>query len=239
MVEDEIIDRDVFAAEAEDNDACGMVMKIRDGRVIGKTHFYFNNVLDKPAEEILDNLITNYYRKSEFIPDEVFIPLETENSRTYRKWLTEKKGSKVEIIIPKIGDKAKLVNMVAANAKLMLNELKLAKMKREYIAPSVESLKRDLKLNRLPKRIECFDISHIQGTDTVASMVVFRGCKTEENRIQKIQNQKRIKRNRRARRFSLNEGSYSRRFRRLIDDKGEVPDLVVIDGGKGQLSSAV
>ncbi|MCI0472293.1 MAG: excinuclease ABC subunit UvrC, partial [Ignavibacteria bacterium] len=185
MVEDEIIDRDVFAAEAEDNDACGMIMKIRDGRVIGKSHFYFNNVLDKPAAEILDILITNYYTKTEFIPEEIFIPFETEYAGTYRRWLSEKKGSKVDIIIPKIGDKAKLVNMVAANARLMLNELKLAKMKREFIAPSVESLKRDLKLNRLPKKIECFDISHIQGTDTVASMVVFQDAKPKKTEYRK------------------------------------------------------
>jgi excinuclease ABC subunit C len=239
MVEDEIIDRDVFAAEAEDNDACGMVMKIRDGRVIGKSHFYFNNVLDKPAEEILDNLITNYYTKSEFIPDEVFIPFETEYAGTYRKWLSEKKGSKVNILIPKIGDKAKLVNMVAANARLMLNELKLAKMKREFIAPSVESLKRDLKLNRLPKIIECFDISHIQGTDTVASMVVFRDAKPRKTEYRKYKVRSVSGETGEPDDFLSMREVISRRFRRLIDEKGEVPDLVVIDGGKGQLSSAV
>ena len=239
MVEDEIIDRDVFAAEAEDNDACGMVMKIRDGRVIGKSHFYFNNVLDKPAGEILDNLITNYYTKSEFIPDEVFIPFETEYAGTYRKWLSEKKGAKVEIIIPKIGDKAKLVNMTAANARLMLNELKLAKMKREFIAPSVESLKRDLKLNRLPKKIECFDISHIQGTDTVASMVVFRDAKPRKTEYRKYKVRSVSGETGEPDDFLSMREVISRRFRRLIDEKGEAPDLIVIDGGKGQLSSAV
>ena len=73
MAGEEIIDRDVFAVESEDNDACGMVLKIRDGRVIGKSHYYFGNVLEKPREEILENLVTNYYLKSDFIPDEVIL----------------------------------------------------------------------------------------------------------------------------------------------------------------------
>lgn len=239
MVDDEIIDRDIFAVEQEDNDACGMVLKIRDGRVIGKSHYYFTNVLEQPQEEILEKLVTNYYAKAEFVPEEIFFQTETENKEAIKTWLTEKRGAKVEIHIPKIGNKVKLIRMVAANARLMLEELKLAKMKREFIAPSLNSLKRDLKLNRIPRRIECFDISHIQGTDTVASMVVFQDAKPKKSDYRKYKIQSVTNDVGEPDDFLSMREVIHRRYRRLTDEKSEMPDLIVIDGGKGQLSSAV
>ena len=239
MVGEEIIDRDVFAVECEDNDACGMVLKIRDGRVIGKSHYYFTGALERPAEEILDNLITNYYSKAEFIPDEIFVASELENTDAIKEWLSGKKKEKVEIIVPKIGDKAKLIAMVASNARLMLGELKLAKLKREFVAPSVEALKRDLRMNKLPRRIECFDISHIQGTDTVASMVVFQDGKPRKTEYRKYKINSVLNESGTPDDFLSMQEVIHRRFRRLLEEKGTPSDLVVIDGGKGQLSSAV
>jgi excinuclease ABC subunit C len=239
MVDEEIIDRDVFAVEQEDNDACGMVLKIRDGRVIGKSHYYFTNVLEKPKEEILENLVTNYYTKAEFVPEEIFLQAETENIEAFQIWLTERRGGKVEILVPKIGDKVKLIRMVSANAKLMLDELKLAKMKREFIAPSLDSLKRDLQLNRAPRRIECFDISHIQGTDTVASMVVFQDAKPKKSDYRKYKIQSVTNETGEPDDFLSMREVIHRRYRRLTEEGSELPDLIVIDGGKGQLSSAV
>ena len=239
MVDEEIIDRDVFAVEQEDNDACGMVLKIRDGRVIGKSHYFFTNVLEKPKGEILENLITNYYTKAEFIPDEIFLQAETENTEAFQIWLTERRGARVEILVPKIGDKVKLIRMVSANAKLMLDELKLAKMKREFIAPSLDSLKRDLRLNRVPRRIECFDISHIQGTDTVASMVVFQDAKPKKSEYRKYKIQSVTNEAGEPDDFLSMREVIHRRYRRLTEEGSEMPDLIVIDGGKGQLSSAV
>lgn len=239
MIVEEIIDRDIFAVEREENDACGMILKIRDGKVIGKSHFYINNVLDKPDDEIIENLISNYYTKTEFIPEEIFIEKETENISVIKKWLEEKRKEKVEITVPKIGDKAKLVNMVKANAKLMLEELKLAKLKREFIAPSLNALKQDLKLDKLPRRIECFDISNIQGTDTVASKITFYEAKPRKSEYRKYKI-----------RTALNEAGHPddflamreviyRRFKKALEENESLPDLVIIDGGKGQLSSAV
>jgi excinuclease ABC subunit C len=239
MVDDEAIDRDVFAIEQEDNDACGMVLKIRDGRVIGKSHYYFTNVLEKPQEEILENLVTNYYLKADFVPEEIFFQTETENIHAIKTWLTERRKGKVEIHVPKIGEKVKLVKMVVANARLMLEELKLAKLKREFIAPSLESLKRDLKLNRIPRKIECFDISHIQGTDTVASMVVFQDAKPKKSDYRKYIIQSVTNETGKPDDFLSMREVIHRRYRRLTDERSEMPDLIVIDGGKGQLSSAV
>jgi excinuclease ABC subunit C len=239
MVGEEIIDRDVFAVEQEDNDACGMVLKIREGRVIGKSHYYFTNVLEKQQEEILENLVTNYYLKAEFIPEEVFFQTETENMGAIKTWLIERKKAKVEIMVPKIGERVKLVRMVSANARLMLEELKLAKIKREFVVPSLESLKRDLKLNRIPRRIECFDISHIQGTDTVASMVVFQDAKPKKSDYRKYKIQSVTNETGKPDDFLSMREVIHRRYRRLADEGGEMADLIVVDGGKGQLSSAV
>lgn len=236
MAGEEIVDRDVFAIAQEDNDACGMVLKIRDGRVIGKTHYYLSNVLEKPPEESVENLVTNYYSKAEFIPDEVFLPLETENIEALELWLNDKKGGKVEITVPKIGEKVKLIRMVETNAKYMLDELKLAKMKREYTAPSLDALKRDLRMHRIPKRIECFDISHIQGTDTVASMIVFENAKPKKSDYRKYKIRTVTNETGEPDDFLSMREVIHRRYRKQEEN---MPDLVVIDGGKGQLSSAV
>lgn len=251
MVDEEINDRDIFAFDKSGNDCCGMVLKIRDGKVVGKTHFFLNNVEGQPDSEILENLIMNYYSKNDFIPDQIYLMTELENENTLQKWLEEKKQGKIEFVIPKIGEKYKLVFMVKKNARLLLDELILTKMKREFIPPSVESLKRDLRLTKLPRRIECYDISHIQGTDTVASMVVFEDGKPKKSDYRKFKINTVLDETGKPDDFlSMREVIY-RRFKRIAeksnnqpesnDDQsfGAVPDLVIIDGGKGQLSSAV
>lgn len=245
MVDEEIIDRDIFAVETEGNDGCGMVLKIRDGKVIGKSHFYLSNVLEKEYDELIENLLINYYNKSEYIPDEIFLQKEIENFETVKKWINKRitviqtDVKKVEILVPKIGEKAKLINMVKANAKLMLEELKLSKMKREFVAPSVEALKRDLRMENLPRRIECFDISHIQGTDTVASMVVFQDGKPRKTEYRKYKIGSVSNETGQPDDFLSMREVVFRRYRRLLDEKKTFPDLIVIDGGKGQLSSAI
>ncbi len=252
MVDDEIIDRDIFAFDRIENDCCGMILKIRDGKVIGKTHYFMNNVAGKTDAEILENLITNYYSKNDFVPDEIYLMNELEDEATIKEWLEKRKQGKVDFILPKIGDKYKLVFMVKKNARLMLDDLILTRMKREFIPPSVESLKRDLRLNKLPRRIECFDISHIQGTDTVASMVVFLDGKPKKSDYRKFKiNTVSDETGMPDDFLSMREVIY-RRFKKIAegnlteDEKsnedesfGSRPDLIIIDGGKGQLSSAV
>lgn len=261
MVDDEIIDKDIFAFERQDNDGCGMVLKIRDGKVIGKTHFYMNNVLEKNDEEIIENLLMEFYNKTDFVPDEIYLQNELENPDTVKDWLEKRKGSRVDFVIPKIGEKYKLVFMVKKNARLMLDELILTKMKRDFTPPSLDALKRDLKLTKLPRRIECYDISHIQGTDTVASMVVFFDGKPKKSDYRKFKIQSVSNETGRPDDFLSMREVIFRRFKRYAEHEekkaGEknddntddvkktdesfssIPDLVIIDGGKGQLSSAV
>ena len=239
MVDEEMIDKDVFAIEKEDNDGCGMILKIRDGKVIGKTHYYFGNAREKPNEELLDKLITNYYTKTEFIPEQIHLESEVESLSALKKWLSRRRGKKVNFIVPRIGEKAKLINMVKKNAKLMLGELKLTKLKREFIAPSVDALKRDLRLSKLPRKIECFDISHIQGTDTVASLVSFYDGKPRKSEYRKYKLQRVMNDVGQPDDFLAIREVIHRRYKRIIEEKKALPDLIVIDGGKGQLSSAV
>ncbi|MDQ3194295.1 MAG: excinuclease ABC subunit UvrC, partial [Bacteroidota bacterium] len=253
MVDDEIIDRDIFVFDKIENDGCGMILKIRDGKVVGRNHYFLNNISDKSDSEILENLITNYYTKNDFIPDEIYLMNEIENESTIKQWLESRKENRVDFIVPKIGDRYKLVFMVKKNARLLLDEMILTRMKREFIPPSVESLKRDLRLSKLPRRIECFDISHIQGTDTVASMVVFSDGKPKKSDYRKFKIHQVLDETGKPDDFlSMREVIY-RRFKRISEKKFEdkeapadedesfssMPDLIIIDGGKGQLSSAV
>lgn len=267
MVDDDVIDRDIFAVAREEKDAVGMILKIREGKVIGKSHYAMDNVEGKTDDEVIENLVTSYYEKSDFVPEEIYLEKEIEGIDVIEKWLRERKQSKVEVVVPKIGEKAKLVAMVRANAKYVLDEIKLAKLKKEFIPHSIEALKRDLRLTKLPRRIECYDISHIQGTDTVASMVVFIDGKPKKSDYRKFKIQTALNEVGRPDDFlSMREVIY-RRFRRFVEDGhvktdaeeeyqimdvatdekekqqdvsfASMPDLIVIDGGKGQLSSAV
>lgn len=250
MVDEEIIDKDIFAFERQDNDGVGMILKIRDGKVIGKTHFYMGNVLEKADEEIIENLVSMYYNKTDFVPDEIYLMNDLENPDSIKEWLEKRKGGRVDFVIPKIGEKYKLVFMVKKNARLMLDDLILSKLKRDFTPPSLDALKRDLKLTKLPRRIECYDISHIQGTDTVASMVVFFDGKPKKNDYRKFKIQSVSNETGHPDDFLSMREVIFRRFKRYVekDDRenknndesfSSLPDLVIIDGGKGQLSSAV
>ncbi len=263
MVDEEMIDKDIFAFEREDNDGVGMILKIRDGKVIGRSHFYLNNVLEKSDAEITENFITSYYLKTDFVPEEIHLQFELEDEETIKTWLTGKRKAKVDIVVPKIGEKYKLVFLVKKNARLLLDELLLNRTKKEFIPPSVDALKRDLRLGVLPRRIECYDISHIQGTDTVASQVTFFDGKPLKNAYRKYKIKTALNEVGEPDDFmSMREVIY-RRFSRMAEERlvtkkeedqnEEVskedavennkilpkPDLVIIDGGKGQLSSAV
>lgn len=147
----------------------------------------------------------------------------------------KKRGKSIEIIVPKLGDKRKLVNMASANAEFQLKEFLLAIAKREQsISRAVLSLQRDLRLSKPPIRIECFDNSHIQGSDLVSSLVVFENGKPKKSDYRKFI----IKNVNKNDDFAAMREAVERRYKRLLDEKISLPDLIVIDGGKGQLSSA-
>ncbi len=254
VVSEDLLDKDIFGFIKEGDDGCAMVLNIRDGKAIGKRHFYLDTIEEKSDEEILESVLMRYYSETDYLPHEIHLQCELEDLVTINLWLKTKYNRKADFIFPKKGEKLKLISMVKANAQYMLDELKLQRLKREFIPNSVTSLKRDLRLTKLPRRIECFDISNIQGTDTVASMVVFYDGKPKKNDYRKYKIETALNEVGKPDDFASMREVIHRRYRKIAegnalpkpqlneDEHGEVlpmPDLIVIDGGRGQLSSAV
>jgi excinuclease ABC subunit C len=236
VVEMKEVDRDIIALALKEDDACGVVFKVRDGKVLGSHHYYLSNVGGKTEGEALETLLERYYLDNEDIPGEISISGEVNSIDVIRTWLSTRRGGAVSVDVPKTGEKVKLVGMVKKNAEFLLEELQLQKMKRgDFIPHSVQSLQRDLRLAAPPRRIECFDISNIQGSDTVASMVVFVDAKPKKSEYRKFK----IRSVQGPDDFASMREVVERRYSRLIEEGGTSPDLIVVDGGKGQLSSAV
>ena len=236
MVTPEDIDRDLFAIYSEENDACAVVFKIREGRIIGRHHHFLTGVEGEPLEKILTHLLIRYYQHADFIPGEIYIPHKISDGNHIEQWLRERSEETVKLIVPIRGEKAKLLEMAQHNAKLLLQELKLQKMKEKDFVPHVlQALQRDLHLPRLPKKIEAFDISNISGTDPVASLVTFingQAAKSEYRRFK-------IRGKSTPDDFAMMAEVIERRYSRLLRERKDLPDLILVDGGKGQLSAAV
>lgn len=236
MVSLELIERDIIATVSEDDDGCGVIFKVRDGKLIGKQHFYLSNVSGRSESEMIETLIERYYIKAEYVPPEVYLSAEPSDPELVEGLLREKRGSAVTVMVPVEGEDLKLVRMCRANAKFMLDELKIQKEEgKETIPHTLQALQRELHLPAAPRRIECFDNSNIQGSDPVASMVVFVDGKPRKSDYRKFK----IKTVVGPDDFASIEEVIERRYTRTIREGGQLPDLVVVDGGKGQLSSAV
>ena len=245
IVAEDRADRDVFAvwADREENVGVGVVFKVREGKVIGRRETRFKHVAERPDEELLLAFLENYYAEAPFTPNEILCSADpdeapADDATALRELLEEKKGRQVPIRTPQRGEKASLVRMVRSNAKLLTNEWKLQKLKRgeKRIPHSVKALQEALRLGALPQRIEAFDISHLSGSETVASLVVFKDGQPRKSdyRTFKIRSAEGSSDD-----YAAMREVVRRRYRRVKNEDGPWPDLVVIDGGKGQLSSAV
>ena len=180
-------DRDIIGLVSKDDDACAVIFKVREGKMIGSQHMYLANTSGKPSSELLEAVLERYYLEQEDIPPELFLSDDMSNTAIIQKWLEHKSGHQVIVEFPKSGDRAKLVALVRTNAQFWLDELELMKLKRGDMVPnSVTALQRDLRLADPPRRIECFDISNIQGSDTVASLVVFADGKPRKSEYRKF-----------------------------------------------------
>jgi len=236
VVEMKEVDRDIIALALKEDDACGVVFKVRDGKVLGSHHYYLSNVEGKTEGVALESLLERYYLDNEDIPGEISLSSDVNSVDVIQTWLAGRRKAPVNVDVPKAGDKLRLVGMVKKNAEFLLEELQLQKMKRgDFIPHSVQSLQRDLRLSAPPRRIECFDISNIQGSDTVASMVVYVDAKPKKSEYRKFK----IRSVEGPDDFASMREVVERRYSRLIEEGGTSPDLIVVDGGKGQLSSAV
>ncbi|HYF02154.1 MAG TPA: excinuclease ABC subunit UvrC [Patescibacteria group bacterium] len=232
----ELVDRDIFALARVDKDAATVVFSIREGKLIGKKHFYLMNSAEETESEILSKTLERWYLETDFVPEEIFLSHEIESPDFLLDFLKNKRGGAVYISVPKIGEKKKLVSMAAANALFQLQELHIRNAQRDtIISRPVLSLQRDLRLSKPPLRIECFDNSHLQGTEYVSSLVVFEDGKPRKSDYRKFK-LRTIEGNDD---FAAMQEVVRRRYSRLIQDNEKLPDLIIIDGGKGQLSHAM
>ena len=186
--------------------------------------------------EIYSAAIKFYYADQTEIPKEVVVEIEPVDSLLLEEWLSQKAERKIKLFIPQRGELKSLVKMCKENAILQLKEIQIQKMKNLGNAPySLSALQRDLRLKVLPRKIECFDISNIQGSDSVSSMVVFVDGKPKKNLYRKFI----IKTVEGPDDFLSMQEVIERRYSKLIEQNEPLPDLIMVDGGKGQLSSAV
>lgn len=241
VVAGDLADRDLFAlsTDRESNAACGAVFQMRDGKIVGRRHIYLSRIEETPEEELMQAVLERYYTEATFFPDDILMSVACSDPDIVEALLREKSGHKVTLHIPQRGDKAGLVRIVEKNADLMLSEHLIHKQKQSEgrVPHVIEKLQQDLSLPRLPRRIECFDISHLSGTGVVASCVVFIDGqpRKSEYRTYKV----RSVGNGRSDDFKSMNEVVGRRYSRVVEENGPWPDLVVIDGGKGQLSSSV
>ena len=236
VVSNDLTDWDAIAIAREDDEACGVVMEVRDGRLIGRQNYFIGGVLDASEEEVVSAFVQLFYATATFVPKEICLPCDIEDRETVLDWLSERAKAGVEIRLPQRGDKFRLMKMAENNARLLLAERRLKRENRRSQAPTaVLSLQRDLRMEKAPRWIEAVDISNIQGADSVASLVCFvdgRARKREYRhfKITGIEG---------PNDFAMMQQVVTRRFKRLMEEGKSFPDLLLVDGGKGQLSSAV
>jgi excinuclease ABC subunit C len=236
IVSEDDLDRDIIAIAHVGRDAACSIFTVRTGKLISKKQIALAVDEDTPIDELYLSTIKQYYANEYVdIPREIILEIEPPEDESLAEWLSERAVRKVNLFSPKRGDLKSLVRMCRENANLQLGEIQLQKMKRDGNVPhTLASLKRDLRLSKLPRRIECFDISNLQSSDIVAGMVVFVDGKPRKSEYRKFIIEGIDGPNDFESMFQV----ISRRYKRLLDEQQPLPELIMIDGGKGQLSSA-
>ena len=229
IVSTRFIDQDVISYFRKDSQFEVFILFIRQGRMVGNQSFSFRNV-ELEAEEVISSFITQFYGEGKYIPDEVVIPLRLENQNLIKEYLSERKGKRINLIFPQRGDRRDLLTMAFENAKLMLETREI---KSETVRRTTGKIKESLHLQREPRIIECFDISDLFGKEAVGSMVRFE---EGEPRKQKYRHYK-IKTVDQADDYGMMYEIIKRRLTKGVEDQ-DLPDLLIVDGGKGQLQVA-
>ena len=223
------LNQDIIAMARAHDEACVQVFFIRNGKIVGREHFILEGVMDSSRKSILSSFVKQFYISQDYIPKEIIIEDEIEDSFVLEEWLTDKKGQKVNIKVPQKGDKKNLIEMVRKNAIEYLEKFSnLNKLKYQKSIGALEELKNILGLKDIPKRIESFDISNIQGVDSIGSMVVFTDGKKDKKEYRRYK-------------IKTVEGpndydSMAEIVERRIKYEN-FPDLILLDGGKGQVSA--
>ncbi|XZK56871.1 excinuclease ABC subunit UvrC [Clostridium perfringens] len=244
-------DEDFIDLYTDEKDGCAQVFFVREGKVTGREHFMIEDIGDDPVKEVISSFIASFYGGTAQIPKTIYVPEEIEDQELIEKFLTEKRGSKVWIKVPKKGDKKNLLDMVRNNAKIMLDQFKEKMVEEKELNKSALTELADvLGLDSLPARIEAYDISNIQGVDSVGTMVVFENGKAKNSDYRRFKiksvkgpNDYESMREILSRRFSHGLEEVNKiKERNLEYSKGKFcifPDLIMMDGGKGQVNIAL
>ena len=223
------LNQDVIAMARAHDEACVQVFFVRNGKIVGREHFILEGVMDSTRESILGSFVKQFYMEQEYVPKEIIIEDEIEDSFILSEWLSSKKGQKVTIRVPQKGEKKSLIEMVRKNAIEYLEKFSyMNKRKYEKSIGALEELKQILNLDNIPKRIESFDISNIQGVDSIGSMVVFTNGKKDKKEYRRYK----IK-------TVIGPNDYDS-MAEIVERRlkyGDFPDLMLLDGGKGRVSA--
>ena len=245
-------DKDILALYQDETEAVVQVFFVRDGKLIGREHYYMTHVPENNKPAILQDFVKQFYAGTPFIPRELMLQYEIEDAELIEKWLSERKGSRVYLKVPKIGSKEKLVELAAQNAKLVLSQDR-EKLKREE-GRTIGAVKEISDLLQLPltgtARMEAYDISNINGFENVGSMVVYEKGKPKRSDYRKFK----IKSVSGPDDYACMREVLTRRFRHGMEESRELeeqemdqeygsftkfPDLILMDGGRGQVNIAL
>lgn len=245
-------DKDILALYQDETEAVVQVFFVRDGKLIGREHYYMTHVPGNNKPAILQDFVKQFYAGTPFIPRELMLQYEIEDAELIEKWLSERKGSRVYLKVPKIGSKEKLVELAAQNAKLVLSQDR-EKLKREE-GRTIGAVKEISDLLQLPltgtARMEAYDISNINGFENVGSMVVYEKGKPKRSDYRKFK----IKSVSGPDDYACMREVLTRRFRHGMEESKELeeqemdqeygsftkfPDLILMDGGRGQVNIAL
>lgn len=230
------LDRDLVAVLKEAENCCAIIFRVRRGKLIGRDRFFLEGTQNYEYSRIVRDLILRYYDNVTSFPSEVLVNELPDEKDMLESWLTAQKGARVIIIKPQRGEKVQLLKMALRNAELQLNELfQKQNQKVDFIPKSLQSLQDELRLKQLPRRIEAFDISNIRGKFAVGSMITFINATAKNSEYRRFK----IKTVTGVNDYAMMAEVVRRRYTRLIREKKTMPDLILIDGGKGQLIAAV
>ena len=235
-----MLDQDVIAFAKSPEDTLVQVYFVRHGKMVGREHFYLKDTDDDTIEDIFRDFIVQFYAAATFIPKEIIIEREPNEKEILEEYLAERKGSKVQLTIPIKGSKHGLMELAGKNAELTLGQFgNQLKKEQEKTEGALNEIKEALGLSKVPNRLEAYDISNTQGVQSVGGMVVFEGGKPKKSDYRKFK----IKSIQGPNDYGSLEEVLSRRFARFettVDGTSfsKLPDLIMMDGGKGQVGIA-
>jgi excinuclease ABC subunit C len=238
------VNEDVIAIAQDKNEACAQVFFIRGGKLLGQEHFLLEGMQDENSCQIMTSFVKQFYSSGASIPPQILLQTELVDKPLIETWLESKRGHRVRLLTPRRGEKKRLVDLVAQNARELLEQSRIRWLADSgKTAAALEELKNCLCLPRMPRRIECYDISDIRGTAAVGSMVVFIGGQPKSSYYRRF----RIRAAAGIDDYAMMREVLERRFRRVSTAReketgeswGSTPDLVLIDGGRGHLNTAL